>query len=72
MALLNDLVRNRIFNVNISQHQNTHGVSYHTARNDLEELKTMGLLSKRRFGRDTVYAAAPNLDQKLLGVRVSA
>lgn len=66
-ALLNDLVRRRSPAINISRHQNTHSVSYHTARNDLEELTERGLLSKRRLGRDTVYYPAPGLDAKLLG-----
>lgn len=66
-ALLNDLVRRRTSSVNIGSHQATHSVSYHTARNDLEELTKRGYLSKRRAGRDTYYLAVPGLDRKLLG-----
>jgi Fic family protein len=67
--LLNDLVRRRISKMNISVYQSTHAVSYHTARNDLEDLTKRGYLSKRRIGRDTIYAAAGGLEGKLLGDR---
>ena len=70
-ALLNDFIRRRLSSVNISSHQKSHSVSYHTSRNDLEELTRRGLLTKRRLGRDTMYTAAAGLDRKLLGASVS-
>jgi Fic family protein len=66
-SLLNDLIRRRMMSINIVNYQRMHVVSYHTARNDLEQLTGRGLLLKRRLGRDTLYVPSPSLHKKLLG-----
>ncbi|MGL5096322.1 MAG: Fic family protein, partial [Planctomycetia bacterium] len=43
-SLLNDLLRGRFKTLSVTQHQHTHGISNNTARSDLNQLATMGLL----------------------------
>ena len=66
-TLLNDFVRRRSPSATIADYQHVHSVSYHTARNDLEELTAKGLLLKRRAGRESHYVPASGLERKLLG-----
>jgi Fic family protein len=63
--LLNDAARNRLQTVTISEHEKRHKVSKLTARGDLEELVSLGLLRKRKKGRANQYLPAPDLISKL-------
>ncbi|MCC5995080.1 MAG: Fic family protein [Oceanicaulis sp.] len=63
--ILNEAARNRMRSTTISAHQKSHGVSYLTARKDLEELSEAGYFQKRKRGRENVYLAAPNLLERL-------
>jgi Fic family protein len=46
-------------------HRTSHGISYNTARADLDKLAADGLLQMRRFGRKTYYLALTDLESKL-------
>lgn len=49
----------------IDAHQRTHNVSYQTARNDLLELKDLGLLEMQKQGNAYVFFGPENLRQRL-------
>ncbi|MGB2984817.1 MAG: Fic family protein [Phycisphaerae bacterium] len=49
----------------ISQHQNTHGVVYQTARTDLLALADSGFLVKRKIGKTFYFYPTPDLEEKL-------
>ena len=66
-AILNEFIRKRSASTTIANYQIRHSVSYHTARNDLEELVIRGYLSKRRDGRESYYTPISTLERKLLG-----
>lgn len=63
--ILNEAARNRMRWTTISAHQRAHGVSYLTARKDLEELSEAGYFQKRKRGRESIYSAAPGLLERL-------
>jgi Fic family protein len=63
--LLNELARGRVRRITIAEHESRHGVSYLTARTDLETLVNSKYLEKRRFGRTSVYVPAHDLLKKL-------
>lgn len=63
--LLNELVRNRVRTMKISEHAAQHKVTYVTARNDLEDLVSRHLMSKSKQGRESVYRARANLIRRL-------
>jgi Fic family protein len=59
--LLNELARNRLTRVTVAEHLKRHGVSYLTARKDLETLVEVGYLEKRRLGKTAIYRPAKEL-----------
>lgn len=59
--LLNELARNRISGVRVPTHQRQHGVSYLTARKDLEALVDAGCLEKKRLGKVAIYRPVRDL-----------
>lgn len=61
LAVLHDAVRSPGMSYKILDHQHVHGVSYLTARADLEDLAAAGLLRKSKYGNTSVYAPPPNL-----------
>lgn len=64
-ALLNDLIRNRVIELRLTDHQNRWRVSYITARNDLDRLVGLRLLKKRKSGRVAIYAPVPGLAARI-------
>ncbi|MBC8128608.1 MAG: hypothetical protein H8M99_15830 [Gloeobacteraceae cyanobacterium ES-bin-144] len=46
-------------------HQNSHGISNQTAKNDLTALVDKALLHRGKSGKAFVYSPAPNLAEKL-------
>jgi Fic family protein len=67
-ALLKDLLRKSKRQATIGEHQKRFNVSYLTARKDLEDLTTLGLLEKQKQGRQHLYFAAPDLVEQLASI----
>jgi Fic family protein len=63
--LLNEMARSRVSRITIEEQQKQHGVSYLTARSDLEYLNGLGLVKKVKLGRRSFYLAAPNLMRRM-------
>jgi len=63
--LINEFVRQRASRITISEHQERQGVSYLTARKDLEELLEMGLFRKSKSGQTSIYRPVNNMFEKL-------
>ncbi len=63
--LLNELARQRMAGITILDHEKTHGVTYLTARSDLEGLLKQRLLKKTKNGRTSVYTPARDLIDRL-------
>ena len=63
--MLNEFARGRISRLTIVEHEKRHGVSYLTARKDLEELVEHGCLQKRKAGKSSIYYPVPNLMKSL-------
>ena len=49
----------------VESHQTSHGVTYETARTDLQSLSALGLIVRGKSGRRFVYRPAPGLAAKL-------
>ncbi len=65
LALLNRAARAPGLTITINQHQTTTGVSYLTARSDLEHLVKEGFFSKRKRGATSLYAPKKDLSERL-------
>lgn len=65
LALLNRAARAPGLTVTIQQHLAETGVSYLTARADLEHLAAQGYMTKRKRGAVSVYGPAPDLRRRL-------
>jgi Fic family protein len=65
--LLNDAARGRVRQITIAEHQRQHGVSYLTARADLEDLVERRLFRKKKQGRTSLYISASDLVRRLGG-----
>ena len=65
VALLNGFLRDSFDQTTISMHERTHGVSYLTARSDLEKLVAEGYLTKGRRGQTSIYRPVEALVDKL-------
>lgn len=63
--LLNEFVRGRQGRTTIIEHERKHGVSYLTARADLERLTERNLLRKTKRGQTSIYTPHPSLAEKL-------
>ncbi len=64
--LMNELARGRLPRVTIAEHQERNGVTYLTARADLESLAEAGLLRKTKVGRASVYTPVRDLISRLI------
>jgi Fic family protein len=64
-ALLNHALRNVGEAYRVDAHQRSHAVVYQTARRDLLELETLGLLEKTKQGNAYVYYAPADLRERL-------
>jgi Fic family protein len=53
--LLNEFARRRLSTVKVGEYQMRNGVSYLTARNDLESLTAAGFLQKTKSGKTSIY-----------------
>ena len=63
--LLNEFARNRLERVTIAEHEERNGVSYLTARSDLEALLKLGFLRKTKSGKSSIYSPARDLLRRL-------
>ena len=59
--LLNELARNRLPHITVGDHLKRHGISYLTARKDLEALVDAGCLERRRIGKTVLYRPVKDL-----------
>lgn len=64
-ALVAHLLRHPNQRYSIAEHQNSHAVSYQTARTDLFDLADRGVMEKRKAGKVWYFTAAPNFEAKL-------
>lgn len=67
LEVLRDAVRHPNGRYTFKSHARTHSVSFGTARSDLLDLQSRGLLLRRRMGREYVFSPAPDLTQRLRG-----
>ncbi len=65
--LLNECVRRRLAQITVAEHQAKNSVSYLTARKDLEDLTTAGLMQKTKSGKTSIYRPAQDLLKRLTG-----
>lgn len=65
LALISHAIRNQGAIYTFKSHQNSHHISYPTARDDLLELTDLGLTAKVKRGRAFVFRAVNNLEQQL-------
>jgi Fic family protein len=63
-TVIQDALKRPLLAMTIIGHERTFGVSYLTARKDLDELAAAGYLSRRKNGTVWEYRAAPGLDRK--------
>jgi Fic family protein len=66
--LLNECARGRRNRVTIGEHAKQHGVSYLTARSDLERLTESALLRKSTTGRSSLYQPPRDLLKRLTSI----
>ena len=64
-ALLNKAIRHPDTVFTIESHQNSHRISYGTARSDVLGLAEKGFLSQRKKSKSFVFEAVPDLETKL-------
>lgn len=69
--VLNDAALKRASRFTIAEHQGAHGVSYLTARNDLEDLVRRGFLTKTKQGRVSVYRPVARMLEQFVRDRAS-
>jgi Fic family protein len=65
MALLSHAVRNPEHEYTFTSHSTSHTVTHETARNDIVPLVELGLLERRRSGRQYRFSPHPELSQRL-------
>jgi Fic family protein len=65
ISLLTHALRHPGEEYRVDSHQRTHGVVYQTARADLLDLESLGLLIKTRIGNAYLFSAAPNIHEKI-------
>ncbi len=65
IALLHDAVRSFNADYTIADHQRTNGVSYLTARADLERLVVLGFLTKTKRGNRSIYKPTKRLKRQI-------
>lgn len=68
LAILNHALKHPNFIYSVKGHQNNHGITYETARQDLLKMSDkLGLLEKFKQGRSHVFMSPPDLDQRING-----
>jgi Fic family protein len=67
LALLLHALRHSGFRYSVVSHQNNHGMSHQTARNDLQELAGRGLLIAGKDGRREVFRVPEDPAARLPG-----
>lgn len=65
LPLIQHALKHQAAKYTISGHLQTHGISYLTARSDLETLARMGLLKKSKSGAMSVFLVPDNLKDRL-------
>jgi Fic family protein len=65
LALLKHALKHPFAAYTVVSHQNSHGVSNQTAKNDLSSLESKGLLQRGKSGKAFVYSPSPDLAAKL-------
>ena len=65
IALISTAIRNSGGVYTIESHQNSHNITYPTARSDLKHLEELGLLSKRKVSNKFVYRPVLHLETLL-------
>jgi len=66
LALIRHAIKHPRFIYKINEHQNSHGISYETARSDLLQLSDkLKLLKKLKSGRSIVFVAPSDLEEKI-------
>jgi Fic family protein len=65
LALLRHAIKHPFASYTVISHQNSHGISNQTAKNDLTALESKGLLHRGKAGKAFVYSPAPDLAGKL-------
>lgn len=63
--LLNEFARSRLLKITVGEHQERNGVSYLTARTDLETLLEAGILQKTKSGKTSIYRPVRDLIKRL-------
>lgn len=61
LALLHHAMKNPYHSYSVESHRGSHKVSYQTARTDLLELSTLGLLDQSKVGRAFIFSSPPDL-----------
>lgn len=72
IAILGDALRNPGESYRVSGHQKIHQVAYQTARTDLLDLETLGLLDRVQQGKAFVFYAPEDLGERLARLGRSA
>ena len=70
VALLTHALRNTGKGYRVDAHQRSHNVVYQTARNDLLDLHSLGLLEKARQGNAYVFFAPEDLRERLSALSI--
>lgn len=67
LALLKHALKHPFAAYTVTSHQNSHGVSYQTAMNDLAHLESQGLVKKHKQGKAFVFSPVRDLATKIGG-----
>lgn len=67
IALLEHAIKNPATAYTAYSHSGSHGVSPQSARNDLSDLESRGLLVRSKAGRRTAWSPVPHLAERLRG-----
>lgn len=67
--VLNEAALQRLSRFTIGEHQRAHNVSYHTARNDFEDLVKRGFFRKEKRGRESVYRPVARMMDQFTAAR---
>lgn len=65
LALLSDAVRDHGHTYTLNSHATSHNVTHETARNDLSDLMSRGLLERRRNGRQYLFSSPLDIVDRL-------
>ena len=65
LALLRHALKHSYATYTVASHRTSHGIAVQTARSDLEELRSQGLLSRSKESKAFLYRPDPDLEVKL-------